>query len=174
MALTEWQPWLGMVHLYLGNVEEAHRLLADTLQLCHELGDQRNLPPIAGYLAAVLLQQGDLRYAEQLLRQSLAGFAQACWVTAEMVDGLLIAARLATAQANFFAAATRFGLAERLRAEIQHAMDAPMRPLVASALATVQAALEPAAFTEAFAAGQHLSMTQAFATILPETATTII
>lgn len=37
------------------------------------------------------------------------------------------------------------------------------------ALATVQAALEPAAFAEAFAAGQQMALAEAFATLLAPT-----
>jgi hypothetical protein len=42
----------------------------------------------------------------------------------------------------------------------------PMRALADAALATVQTALEPAAFAEAFAAGQGMTLAEAFATIL--------
>jgi hypothetical protein len=41
-----------------------------------------------------------------------------------------------------------------------------MRALADAALATVQAALEPAVFVEAFTAGQQLSTAEALATIL--------
>jgi len=41
-----------------------------------------------------------------------------------------------------------------------------MRALADSALATVQSALEPAAFAEAFALGQQMSLAEAFATLL--------
>ena len=44
-----------------------------------------------------------------------------------------------------------------------------MRDLADAALATVQAALEPAAFAEAFAAGQQMALAEAFATILAPT-----
>ena len=44
-----------------------------------------------------------------------------------------------------------------------------MRTLADTALATVQAALEPALFAKAFAAGQQMSLAEAFATILAPT-----
>ena len=45
----------------------------------------------------------------------------------------------------------------------------PMRALADAALTTVQTALEPAAFAEAFAAGQQMTLADAFATILAPT-----
>jgi len=41
-----------------------------------------------------------------------------------------------------------------------------MRALADAALATVQGALEPAAFAEAFAAGQAMTLAEAFTTML--------
>lgn len=40
-----------------------------------------------------------------------------------------------------------------------------MRALADDALATVQAAMEPTAFAEAFATGQQMTLVEAFATI---------
>lgn len=43
----------------------------------------------------------------------------------------------------------------------------PMLSLVDAALATVQTTLDPSVFAEAFAAGQPMSLAEAFATMLP-------
>lgn len=59
-----------------------------------------------------------------------------------------------------------FGLAEQVHSQIHHVISGPMRLLADAALATVQAMLEPATFAEAFAAGQQMTITEAFATIL--------
>ena len=47
-----------------------------------------------------------------------------------------------------------------------------MRTLADAALATVREALDPAVFAEAFAAGQQLSLDEAFATLLAPDALT--
>lgn len=57
-------------------------------------------------------------------------------------------------------------MTEQVHSHIYHVIGGPMRALADAALATVQAALEPAAFAEAFAAGQVMPLAEAFATIL--------
>ena len=79
---------------------------------------------------------------------------------------LWVAARLATAQQQYLRAATLFGLAEAAHRQIRSAIAGPMRALADTALATVQAMLDPAVFAEAFAAGQQMSLEEAFASIL--------
>ena len=79
---------------------------------------------------------------------------------------LWVAARLATAQQQYPRAATLFGLTEQMHSQIHHVIAGPMRSLADAALATVQAALEPAVFAAAFAAGQQMSLAEAFASIL--------
>jgi hypothetical protein len=66
-------------------------------------------------------------------------------------------------------AATLFGLAEQMHSRIHHVIGGPMRALAEVALATVQGALEPAVLAEAFAAGQQMTLAEAFATILAPT-----
>lgn len=48
----------------------------------------------------------------------------------------------------------------------EHLFPAPVRPLIDAALVAVQAALEPAAFAEAFAAGQQMALAEAFLLML--------
>ena len=77
-----------------------------------------------------------------------------------------VAARLATAQQQYHRAATLFGLAEQAHSQINHVIGGPMRALADDALAAVKSALEPAAFAEAFAAGQQTTMEEALGAIL--------
>ena len=63
-------------------------------------------------------------------------------------------------------AATLFGLADQAHSQIHYSIAGPMRALADHALTTVQAALEPAVFARAFAAGQQMSLEEAFAMIL--------
>jgi len=71
-----------------------------------------------------------------------------------------------TALAAIRARRTGFGLAERLRAEIRHTLDAPMRPLVEAALERVCTELDEAAFAATCARGQGLSLDDGFVRVL--------
>lgn len=61
--------------------------------------------------------------------------------------------------------ATLFGLADGMYHQIHNAISGPMGILANSALATVQATLGPAIFTEAFVTGQQMSLAETFATM---------
>jgi hypothetical protein len=63
-------------------------------------------------------------------------------------------------------AATLFGLADQMHSQIHHVIAGPMRALADAALVTVRGALDLAVFAEAFAAGQQVSLAEAFAMIL--------
>jgi hypothetical protein len=84
----------------------------------------------------------------------------------DRIERVMIAARLASAQGANLRAATLFGLAEELRTGIHYELAGPARMLADAALARVRAALDPAGFAEAFAAGERLSFDEALATIL--------
>ncbi|MFZ4656809.1 MAG: ATP-binding protein [Caldilineaceae bacterium] len=162
-----WQPVLGIVTLYRGDLTAARQLLAVSLRLATELKDTNFQARICAYLAETELSEGLLDEADQWLRQSLAYHTVQRRHDAHGVARLWVAARLATAQQQYVRAATLFGLAEQAHSQIHHAIGGPMRALADAALATVQATLEPAAFTEAFAAGQQILLEEAFATLLP-------
>jgi hypothetical protein len=70
-----------------------------------------------------------------------------------------------TLQGQYQHAATLLGLIEVEHRRIYYAYQGPMLPLVNAALATVRAALGVEAFDEAFTAGQHLSLGEAYGTI---------
>ena len=118
------------------------------------------------YLAETALWQGDLDQAAHWLAQALVHHANPRWIRTELVDCLWGAAWLATTQQQYQRAATRFGLADQVGKGIGYVPIGPVRSLNEAALATVQNALEPAAFAEAFAAGQQMTLEEAFATIL--------
>jgi head-tail adaptor len=50
--------------------------------------------------------------------------------------------------------------------EVTAVLGGPMRALADAALATVQAALEPAAFAEAFASGREMALAKAVVPVL--------
>ena len=165
-GLCTWQPFLGIVTLYGGNAPQARRLLNESLQLCLQRKDTLHLAQIYTSLAEVDLSEGAIDQAGHWLAQSMTDGARPARVTVDQVQRCWVAARLATAQQQYHHAATLFGLAEHTHSQIHHAIGGPMRALADAALATVQDALEPAVFVEAFAAGQQLSTAEALATML--------
>jgi hypothetical protein len=164
--LHETQSQLGLVILYGGDVAEARQLLNECLQLCLRLKSSLVAARVCAYLAEAALWQGELDETAQWLAQSFAYGTQPTRATFEEVQRCWVAARLATAQQQYARAATLFGLAEQTHSQIHHVIGGTMRALADAALATVQAALEPAAFAEAFAAGQQMTLAEAFVTIL--------
>ena len=56
---------------------------------------------------------------------------------------------------QYLRAATLFRLADQVHRQIKYAIAGPMRALADTALATVQAALDPVVFAEAFATVLH-------------------
>ena len=189
----EWQPLLGIVTLYAGDVLTARRLLNESLRLCIELKNKFFLSRVCTYLAELALWEGEAfgepgtvrqahrtgaeasselsrtlveGQAEHWLAQSLGHQADPQRITIFQVTRLFIAARLATAQQQYLRAATLFGLADQMHSQIYDAIAGPMRSLADTALATVRGALEPALFAEAFAVGQQMSLAEAFATLL--------
>ena len=165
MGLLDWLPRLAVVMLYGGDVAEARRLLDESLRICLTVNSAMYLAWNYTYLAETALWQGDHDQAAQWLAQALTYHANPRWVRTELVDCLWVAARLATAQQQYQRAATLFGLVEQVGQRIRYAPVEPVQSLVNAALATVQAALEPAAFAEAFAAGQQMTLAEASVTL---------
>ncbi len=159
------QPTLALVTAYLGEIEEAKRLLDDSLYVCIELKDKRFLAQIALYLAELALMAGDVEETKQQLHKIL-NYQSVIPKTIDQVQFFFVAARLATTQQHYQRAATLFGLAEQAHSQIHHVIGGTMRSLADAALATVQTTLEPVVFAEAFAAGQQMPLVEAFATIL--------
>jgi len=163
--LANSQPLLALVTLYGGDAPEARRLLDASLRLCLDLNDKFSLARVCTYSAETALWEGELAEAEQWLAQSLGYHADPREIRIDQVERLLVAARVATAQGAYLRAAALFGLAERIRSQIQFEFAGPARLLADAALAKVHAALDPARFAEAFTAGQQLSLEEAFAAI---------
>ena len=162
-----YQPTLALVTAYLGDRREAKRLLDDSLRICIELKDKRFLTQIALYLAELALMEEEIEAAERQLHNIL-NYQGIFPKSIDETELFFVAARLATAQQQYHRAATLFGLAEQAHSQINHVIGGPMRALADDALATVKSALEPAAFAEAFAAGQQTTVEEALAAILLE------
>lgn len=161
-----WQPLLGVVTLYGGDSTEARRLLSESLGIWLELKNKNGVARVCTYLAETALWEGEPEQAEQWLAQSLAYEADPQQITVYQVERLWVAARLATAQHYYERAATLFGLADKVHSQVHYAIAGPMRTLADGALAMVHESLEPAVFAESFAAGQQMSLNEAFTTVL--------
>lgn len=165
LGLIDCLPRLGMAMLYSGDATEAERLLHESLGLSRTINSPMYLAWNFTYLAETALWQGELDESARWLEEALAYHANPRWVRTETVDCLWVAAWLATAQEQYQRAATLFGLAEQMGSRIGYSAIQPVRPLIGTARATVRAALGEAAFDEAFAAGQSMTLGAAVASI---------
>jgi tetratricopeptide (TPR) repeat protein len=165
-ALGAYQSSLGLATLYRGQVPQARRLLADSLRICRDLNSEFFLTRVCAYLAEVALWEGDAETAERWLAQSLAYPTDRPLGMMDQIERVLVAARLAAAQGAYLRAASLFGLAHELRRGIHYELAGPARQLADAALSSVRAALAPADFAEAFAAGQQMSLGEALAAMV--------
>jgi hypothetical protein len=156
---------LGLVTLFEGNADEARRLLADSLRIALEVRNTFFLARICTFLAELALWEGDIDQGAKWLAQSLAYQRPQQHITLEEVQRLWLAARLATVQQQTLRAAALFGMADQAHSQVHHAITGPLCALADATLATVRAALDPARFTETFAAGQHMTLAEAFAAV---------
>jgi predicted ATPase/DNA-binding XRE family transcriptional regulator len=164
---------LGLVTLYQHDTTEARRLLMECLAAWTNMGNKFHLAQVCIYLAETALWEGDCTAAERWLSQSLSYRCEPRLIGSALVNGLFVAARLAVARQHYQRAATLFGLAEGTRNSAHYTLVEPVCAQIDAALTKVSAALAPTLFAETFVAGQQLSITEAFTTILPEMFATI-
>lgn len=169
MGLATWQPLYARLLLYEGDCESALQLARDSLAYCHLLHDSVALAKATTVLAAAGLQCGDFAEAERCVLAAGQYFTHGRYLRPELVDCVYVAARLAAAQQRYPRSAALFGLARRLRRELQHRLDAPLRPQVAAALAAVRCAMSLPAFGEAFHSGEQLPVQEAYKELIKTT-----
>jgi tetratricopeptide (TPR) repeat protein len=169
-VVSRLKPMLALTTLYHDDPIEARRLLIESLEIWTNIRDKLHLSRICIYLAETALWENKSEEAEQWLVQCLNYHFDPRWIGIALVNGFFVAARLAVARQHYQHAAMLFGVAEVTRQRTFCTLVEPVRIQVDAALAIVQHQLEPARFAEAFVAGQQLSLIQAFAAILPETA----
>lgn len=166
LSLGDWQPKLGIVTFYQGDVETARQILHDSLQLWLDLKNDVFLARIYGYLAEIALAEGELAQVAQAISQCMVYQVRLRWLSTEFVDCVWVAACLATAQQAYELAAMRFGLAEQIRNRTGYVHASPVQSQVEAALVIVRGKLGDTSFANAFAAGRQLPITEAFGTIL--------
>ncbi|MEZ4663874.1 MAG: hypothetical protein R2911_40595 [Caldilineaceae bacterium] len=154
-----------IVTLSCGDPAGARRLPLAGLRLALKLKDKTFPTRTCAYLAETALTEGLLDEAAEWLTQSLDHQTDPRRNDAHEVARLWVGARLAVAQQQYLHAATLFGLAEAIHSQIGYTIDGPMRALADDALGVVQAALERAAFAEAFATGQRMAREEVFAAL---------
>jgi predicted ATPase/transcriptional regulator with XRE-family HTH domain len=169
MGLCDWLPRLAMATFHRGNITDAYSYLDEALRHCQGVGNDEYVARVHGYCAEIALTEGNLTLAQTHLTASLNHQASLRWFTIEFADFLFVAARLAAQQEHYLLAATRLGLAEQIAKRIGYADKTPMRPLIDAYVTTIRTELEPAVFAEAFAAGQQMTLAEAFTTILTPT-----
>ncbi len=158
MSLTEWLPWLGIVMVYQDELREGRRMLEESLELRRLINPHRIRPVIHLGLALAALESGELADAEHWVAEALRGYMRGSWVRPELVDCLLVAARLAVRRQYWESAAEIMGMAEKLRAGIRHALDAPLRPVWIDVLRAIRMNLPPELYMAAWERGHNLSL----------------
>jgi predicted ATPase/class 3 adenylate cyclase len=148
---------LGLVAQNQGAWEQAQSLHLESLQLSQELGDRVSIANTLQHLGIGAIEQGDWPQAREQMAACLA-------LCRELGPGAPTPAALVAAAAAIEAnavAAQALGAGMQLLAEQGAALEALEQRVYHQAEAAIRAALEPAAFEIAFAAGQALSWEQA-------------
>ncbi len=156
---------LGLTMLYHNNPREARRLLLAALALWTNIRDKPYLAIVAIYLAETALWERQTAEAEQWLAQGLRDQVEPRWLGSAVVNCLHVAARLAVLREAYEWAATLFGLAEETSRRMYYTLVEPVRAQNRAALVRAQASLDLARFGAAFAAGQQMTVEDAFATL---------
>ncbi len=168
---------LGLIQLYLGEIDAAEQIVQDALRLLEEVThDMRAQLEAFAYLSEIALVRGEITVAANYLQASLnicRTLYQQLQATAQIegtpdalpldLIGLCVRATLvATAQENYVRAATLHSLTESLRAQSVQLIPPPLQTKVEAAMATLRTHLSASALNTARKTGQSLSLAQAF------------
>ncbi len=172
---------LGLIQLYLGEVEAAQRSLEEALLVfegapAYERAKQETL----AILSEVALARGDVKAAVAHLQASLdicQIFYRQLQATQKLegtpdalpVDLISLCSRaslVAAAQGHDERAVTLYGIADSLRSQSGQVMIPPLQARLAEAMLATRAHLSENAFDTAWEAGQRLSLSEAFAFLL--------
>jgi len=157
---------LAAATLYRNETAEARRLLMDSLETWSNLGDTVELARSYIYLAETALWEGKGEEAAQWLGRAIGYGIQPARLGGTTWDALFVAASLAAARQEYRDAAMLLGLVEETRVRTHFKLVEPVRARFDAVQATVQAALGPATFVEAYVAGREMGLEEAFATVM--------
>lgn len=157
--LAEALGFLGLLSLRRGDVERAHELLSENLQIRKDVGDEQGIAWAEIWLARAEAERQNLEQARQLLLDGLARTIQAHGRMYTTM-GLEELGKVAALQGKPEWAARLFGASEVLR----EAMEAPLPPVERSAyeqqVEAVRAALGASGFRTAWAQGRSMTPQQ--------------
>ena len=158
---------LGIIAWRQGELERAGDRFTEALTLARTMGDWQDIGTYLGNVGVIMRQRGELAQAEALLREALALYRElgdplGC---AQGLENLAATAAVAGQPGR---AARLAGAAMTIRETISVPLSPANREDLEPELAAAQAALGEAAWEDAYAAGQALTMEQAIAEALGE------
>jgi predicted ATPase/DNA-binding XRE family transcriptional regulator len=172
---------LGLIQLYLGQVEAAQRSLEQAL-LFFEDGRtyERAKQETRAILSEVALARGDVNAAADHLQASLnicERFYRQLQVTQKLegtpdalpVDLIGLCSRaslVAAAQGHYERAVTLYSTADSLRSQSGQRMIPPLQARLDESMASIRSHLSETAFDSAWETGQRMSLSEAFAFLL--------
>jgi predicted ATPase len=177
-------PWggirLGLIQLYLGEVEAAQRSLEEDLLLFDDSQDKRAKQEALAILSEVMLARGDVGAAVVHLQASLdicQIFYRQLQATQKLegtpdalpVDLIGLCARaslVAITQGQYERAVTLHSIADSLRSQSGQVMIPPLHARLEEAMATIHSHLSEEVFDSAWATGQRMLLSEAFAFLL--------
>ena len=171
---------LGLIHLYLGDPEAAHKWLGEALDIFEEGQDTRVKQETLAMLSEVAVARGDVQAAAHYLQASLSicdALYRQLQSTGKLggspealpIDLIPLCARaslVAAAQKQDERAAALCGIADMLQKKGGQMMLVPLKASVDHAMEGVCARLGKRAFDSACEAGQQMSLAQAFTFLL--------
>ena len=152
-----------------GDYERAYILEEESLALRREIDETWGIAISLANFAWIALRQNDLKQAAALLAESITlrheigdkgGIA---WCLEKLAEIALTTGQQASASRRdegFRRAARLFGAAEALRAPVNSSIDLVDQPEYERLVAIVRAELDEAAFTDAWAEGQAMTLEQ--------------
>lgn len=160
---------LAEVAVRRGDYERAYILEEESLALRREIDETWGIAISLANFAWIALRQNDLKQAAALLAESITlrheigdkgGIA---WCLEKLAEIALTTGQQASASRRdegFRRAARLFGAAEALRAPVNSSIDLVDQPEYERLVAIVRAELDEAAFTDAWAEGQAMTLEQ--------------
>ena len=172
---------LGLIQLYLGEIEAAERSLQEAMLLFEGVShDLRWQQEALSYLSEVALARGDVAVAVERMQASL----EICQILyrqlqatpklegtpdALPVDLIGLCARaslVAAAQGYYERAAMLYSLADSFRSQSGQTIIPPLQAKLDEAMTIIRAHLAESTFENSWETGQQMSLSQAFAFLL--------
>ena len=152
---------LGTAQTYLGEREEARRLLEESVTLTEAIGDKAAQAEALSQLAELAGLAGNEQEARAFWSQSLALMREAG--DQSSIAAILEAfAGLARSEDQYYGAAQMLGAADAIRREISCPVRPSQRPGYEQTLANTRGKLGEARFQQAWAEGQSLPIETSF------------